>query len=712
MEPVMNEDIELRWIIDVIRRRWWLIAALAVLATVVAFIVSRVLLPVYVAKATLMISPAKSTSTSLSSDLTASERLALTYSQMLKDRTVLAQVVTQPGIKRSIGTVADEIQTEPITGTQLIRLTVSDSDPEQAALIANTLAEVFKGRVETLSNTRYSATLLNAQERIDSLQTTVGELEGKVDTLQLQKVQKDVLLSNKQDTLLTFRNDYQALQQNQQQIKLTASQISGNVFIFEPVMKSPGSTTASAVVSVGNFQAVGSNVPSTENVALTYSQMIIRTPLLEKIISDLNLQENPSELAQKITLEPIFGTQLLRLSVTDTDASKSETIANALVKYFVIQLKNLLAAPYADSLANIQTQMDEHSKTIDSLVSEITTLMTETTQLESEIGQQQTALSENRADLRDTQKTLEDLRITAADSADTVVISEPAQSPKKPSQNNAVYIALAGMVGLALGIGTAFVMEFTDTRIRTNLDVQKVIDSPFLGTISRFANKEGDLVIKTQPASDTADDFRILGKRIQELYEQQHVQSFLVTSPTPKVGKSVVVSNLALALGSVDLSVIVVDADLRLPRLHELFQANLENGLIDSLSIGSFNGCLQDTQQPNLKIMTSGGVPPNPAELLASPNLEKLIKELTRRANIVLIDCSPIVTAADASILAEAVDGVLLVLKAGVSESHSTTYAMEVLDRVKAKVAGVVLNAVPERRHTYVRYSRQGKQNR
>jgi capsular exopolysaccharide synthesis family protein len=351
--------------------------------------------------------------------------------------------------------------------------------------------------------------------------------------------------------------------------------------------------------------------------------------------------------------------------------------------------------------------MSDTGKSIDAAQSEIGKLTTEISQMEAEINRQEISLTEKRTDLREAQKNLENARSTSVESSDTVVISEPAEAPKKPSQNLLLYVGIAGLLGMCLGAGLVFVLGSIDDRIKNVQDVRKGVDLPILGTVRLFDRNVDELVLRSHPVSGPADDFRVLGAHIRRICEEEKVRTLLVTSPTPGNGKSVITSNLALALAKNSLNVIAVDGDLRLPRLHTIFGLAQEDGLSNSLPGGKFNGCLKNTQLNGLKVITSGEVPPNPAELLTSPNLAKLIKGLTSVANIVLIDCPPVLTTADASILASVVDGVVVVLKAGKSDSQAAKSTVEVLRRVKANVVGIVLNAVPERKEEYYGYYRK-----
>ena len=716
--PGMNtQEIELRWVFEVVRRWWWLIFSMALLATVVAFAVTAWMPPVYEASAKLLISPARNSTASQYTDLMASEQLALTYSQMLKDRSVLAAVKEQLSLEQSVGKLGDQIQAELIRDTQLIQLTVSDSNADQAALIANTLAQVFKARVESLSAERYSGTIANAQDRVQNLQTQVNTLEGQVKDLRSQKVGKDLLLGNKQVVLNGLRQDYQTIQSNKQQTEQAIAETTGKVLVFESVQVEKdyahGTYVASTVVSAGQVQDIGGTTsPTNDNAALTYGNLLIKAPMLQKIISDLNLTETPEQLARKITIETVSGTRLIRIWVSDTNATKAEQINTALVSAFITQTKALLTEPYTNRLAGIQLQFDNTSQSVEGLQNEIGVLTAEIAQLESEVDRQETILSESRTDLRESQKNLEGVLITAMESSDTVVVSEPAVPPVDPSGSHFLYVALAGMVGIFLGVGTSFLLEFIDNRIRTDQDVRKQFGLPAFGSIGRFNNEAGELVMVSDPNSASADDFRILSTHIRRLYENQGVRSILISSPTPMEGKTVVVSNLAFALARMGMRVVAVDADLRLPRLHKVFGLNQAFGLANTIKEESVNGSLQNTELAELKIMTSGGIPNNPAELLASPFTEKLVHDLLKTVDIVLIDCPPVLSSVDASILAQVVDGVLLVLKVGQSENLVTQKTLEALRRVNARVIGALLNAAPEQKEPYYQYYRRAADKR
>jgi capsular exopolysaccharide synthesis family protein len=153
------------------------------------------------------------------------------------------------------------------------------------------------------------------------------------------------------------------------------------------------------------------------------------------------------------------------------------------------------------------------------------------------------------------------------------------------------------------------------------------------------------------------------------------------------------------------LHVVVVDADLRLPRQHQLFGLSRGQGLTDALWQGSTNGKLKSTSVEGVKILTSGTSSPDPVETLSSPHMKTLLADLANEADFVIIDGPPILTVADATILAAGTDGVLLVLRAGNTGGQSARRAVEALRQARTQLIGVVLNAVPVRSDGYYRYA-------
>jgi capsular exopolysaccharide synthesis family protein len=194
-------------------------------------------------------------------------------------------------------------------------------------------------------------------------------------------------------------------------------------------------------------------------------------------------------------------------------------------------------------------------------------------------------------------------------------------------------------------------------------------------------------------------------------------RTLAATSASPLEGKSTTLANLAVVLAQAGQRVILVDADLRRPRVHKIFNVPNQIGLSSALlrSETTVDGCLHETQQPNLSVLTSGPLPPDPSELLGSQRFAAFVVALKERADIVLFDCPPVLGLTDAALLARQVDGVLLVVNAGTTRRQWALAAAESLQQVNARILGVILNRYRDKRNDYYSYryssgeeSRQG----
>ena len=268
------------------------------------------------------------------------------------------------------------------------------------------------------------------------------------------------------------------------------------------------------------------------------------------------------------------------------------------------------------------------------------------------------------------------------------------------SPHRAMNTALAGMVGGLLAVGAVFLFEYLDDKIRVPDDVDRHLGVKTLGTIGRLASDEA-LVTLAEPFSPASEAFHILSTNVRCAGVGDSVRTLLVTGVGSAGGKTTTAANLAVALAQAGLAVTVVDADLRHPRQHRLFGLDAQGGLTQSLVEGGMDGRLQPSQVERLSILPAGEQVPNPPQLLSSQRLRDILDDLTRKADVVIVDSPPVLPVTDATILAQAGDGVLLVINAGEIAQDVAQQAAESLRQVGAKLIGVVLNKVSTRRGDY-----------
>lgn len=207
-------------------------------------------------------------------------------------------------------------------------------------------------------------------------------------------------------------------------------------------------------------------------------------------------------------------------------------------------------------------------------------------------------------------------------------------------------------------------------------------------------NRQESLVTISNPRSPISEAYRSLRTNLEFSSLDRPLKTMVVTSAGPEEGKSTTLANLAVTLAQAEKKVILVDCDLRRPSQHEIFEVGNSLGLTSMVvdEEAFKNPPLQETPVPNLKLLPSGPLPPNPSELLGSRRMEEIIATLRERADLVLFDAPPIIAVTDAAVLASKVDGVLLVIKAGTTKRDHAQQAKALLEKVNARLVGAVLN--------------------
>ncbi|MDQ6653289.1 MAG: polysaccharide biosynthesis tyrosine autokinase [Acidobacteriota bacterium] len=306
-----------------------------------------------------------------------------------------------------------------------------------------------------------------------------------------------------------------------------------------------------------------------------------------------------------------------------------------------------------------------------------------------------------------------ELQVTNGDRPNDVNIATYSRLPKEPiGPPRLRNILVAFLLSLAAGIGLAFLLDFLDDTVKSVEDVDRFLHLPALALIPSSRNR-GRLIgtgdAPPSPAAETtalamisdarspiAESYRHLRTSLLLSSAGQPPKTILVTSSQPSEGKTTTAINTAFMLAQTGAEILIVDCDLRRPRLHSHFEAPNSRGLTNWLSGGTDIDALIQTydKQPNLKFLTSGPVPPNPAELLGSDEMRKLLSILSAKFAHIVIDSPPAISFTDASILSTMVDGVVLVVHGGRSSRAVVRRAKQQLLDVGAHIFGVVLNNV------------------
>ena len=329
--------------------------------------------------------------------------------------------------------------------------------------------------------------------------------------------------------------------------------------------------------------------------------------------------------------------------------------------------------------------------------------------------------------------------VVLAGMPNNITVVDYANTPDDPvGPNRFLGISLALVLSLILGIALALLLEYLDDTVRTTEDVEKMLRLPALAVIpsvkeltrrrllpttapagalqsaSNNGNSHPELLIDADPRSSLAEAYRQLRTSVLLSTAGHAPKTLLVTSSQPAEGKTTTAVNVAISLAQTGASVLIIDADMRRPRLHSVFGVENSHGLSTMLSSDLSDEEVIDMitrhESSGLHLITSGPIPPNPAELLGSEQMRHLIKTLETFFTHIIIDSPPIGTVTDGVLVGAIVDGVLLVVHGGQSSRDVVRRSKQLLQDVGAKIFGVVLNKVDLRPHDYYynRYYRQG----
>lgn len=220
------------------------------------------------------------------------------------------------------------------------------------------------------------------------------------------------------------------------------------------------------------------------------------------------------------------------------------------------------------------------------------------------------------------------------------------------------------------------------------------------------------LIVEKNSKSISAEAYKTLRTNIQYSSFDKEIKTILVTSTIPGEGKSTIAGNLALSFAQQDKKVLVIDCDLRKPSLHKIFKLSNLKGLSDIIVGNSDLEKAMYNYKDNFDILTSGKIPPNPSEILASNAMTALLEKLKTKYDIIIIDSAPLQAVSDAQIISNKVDGTLLVIRAGVTKREAILQAKELLNKVNAKILGVVLNGVENNSEKHYYYYESKEESR
>ncbi len=601
--------------------------------------------------------------------------------------------------------IMGNLEVNPKKDTDIIEIKFSAGTPFEAAKIVNIIIETYQRLNREYARREFKDLRVFLENQLDKKgeelrksEEALKEYREKAKLVALDESTKELISrlaeseASLEQSLVELDAQLEKKKSLENQLKERKNQLSADISIAStPLFNQLQNSYARLLAEKVTYQSLIEQDrvdPSEYQVQLqSFDNRLnaLKSKLSEeaKKVASSNMLQDPLQVAQKIT----------------TDILETETI-----------IRGLRA-----KISALQKVVDSYEKKLSRLPSQSLELARLTRQME---------VDKNTYILM-TQK-LEETRISEVGQKENVRILDKAimpQFPVKPKKK--MNLMLGALIGLGLGIGLTFMLEYFDDSIKNPEEIERM-GFPILATIPEISgsdvtkkavsnNGNADQVIQAEqiairlvthfdPKSPVSEAYRTLRTNIQFKKKETKKIVGLITSSAPKEGKSTTVANLAITMAQLGSKTALVDTDLRRPVLHSIFNLRKEMGATNFL-MGRTN--LEDIIKPtfvdNLSVITSGPLPPNPSELLGSDEMRNLIEKLRQNFDMVLFDSPPVIAVTDAAILSTLVDGVVLVIKAHQTHREAIKRAKGLLDNAEANIFGCLLNSISIER-TYGTY--------
>lgn len=699
-EPQQAGGVDLRHYLRVLLKRKWLILLVFLVVVGGTTLWARSQPKVYAAQISLIIDSKEprfldSQIQDVNSDSTtaywANKEYIETQSKIITSRAVAQRVVEKLGLNTDpeflglmklpeaqrdevmkrldvVAMVQGKVKVESLKDSRVSYIKIEDADPVRAALIANEVAQAYidESLAQKLKVTENATKWLD--ERRDSLSASARSSELALYTF---RKQADMLSTSIDDRANMVSSRLSATSQALTDVQLKIAGHRARVAAIRNVQQQKGSEDsmwAEALPAARENQTLQK---------LKDRMLALRTECTE--LQSRYLAEHPKlmECRDKLALvEKDFQRELSNL-VVGTEAELRESIEKernlqalfneARAEAFEVEKKKL-------ELDRLKQESDSAKRQYDSVF-----------------------------------KRLKDIELSGLLRTSNVRVLDAARPMMGPIRPNVPQSILFGVIaGLIAGLGLALMLEFLDSTVTSQLEIEERLGLTFLGFVPSIPQVEGqgkDLHIHREPKSHIAECTRAVRTNLLFMSPDRPLKRMLVTSSGPQEGKSTTAINLGIAMAQSGQRVLIVDTDMRRPRLHKAFGVPNDVG-VSSLVVGDGNldDALKTTEVPGLFLLPCGPVPPNPAELLHARAFGELLQSLDGRFDRIILDSPPVGAVADAIVLATQVNGVVLVLKSGVTHREVARRTVRALNDVKAMMLGAVLNDVNLDRSRYGDY--------
>jgi polysaccharide biosynthesis transport protein len=664
--------LDIRAYLDIIRRRKAIFIQVFVSMLVVGVVATGLSKPIYQTSAKLLV-PAGATSVNIvdsnnpiaailqatQPDSLATQMQDIQSAQFQNEARERAKIVPAPGV------IPPQVRIEALEGTNVLQISVEGGDPQAVVNLANAIVDLHLERTDLNSTTGLKETLDFVRGEKESASRALRLAEEKL--LDFEAAHRDPVSPEQREARLRERSDLEGrVREAETNVSTTEAQIGELKARLE---KEP----AERVVEV---QKKNPRVAELQGRVDQLKQQ--RTALLA--------QYKPTSRRVQAMDEQIAAAQ------AEVDAEpptiKEEGTAPSTRHAFL-----------ENRLAELETSLLGHREALNGARARMRAARplaaarpprdAEAVRLARDRDSAQEAYSMLSARLRD-------LEIRKNARLNTARSIEKAATPVAPIRpRKATNIALSALLALCLAVGVTILQEYLDDRVNSPDDVEQISPVPTLGHVPLMSANQPHLVTSLPANSHVAEAYRALRSSIGFAGIDGPLRCLEVTSASKGEGKSVTSVNLATAMAIDGKRVILVDADLRRPNVHRLLNIPNSPGLSEVLvGMKSLDEVIRETEITNLRAVSAGAIPPNPAELLGSSAFDQIVGQLEAQADIVIFDTPPCIPVTDPLIVASRMDGVILVLHVGQTRKAAVKHAIELLERSRSRIVGIVFNRV------------------
>ncbi|HLT28959.1 MAG TPA: polysaccharide biosynthesis tyrosine autokinase [Myxococcaceae bacterium] len=698
-----QSSLDWQWYLRALLRRKWWIAGIAAVVLALTAVVTLRQTPIYAASASLVIDVAapsylgekvQNASGDEYGNYWLNRDFMGTQYRIIQSRAVAQRVVDALGLQNDpdflgVGSKGDEksrlqrmseldavsllqqrLSVVPQKDTRIVQVRVEDPDPERAALLANEVADAYIAESLALKLRTSESASAWLEERLTDLET-----KSKQSELALFEFKKDG------DILTTALDDRLSI-------------VTERLTKYNAALTEVRTRIAALKARAEAFGKLRRDAPNASDWAegLPYAEGDTLLTSLRQTLMDVSAQ------CAELSARYLSDHPALMGCVAKQKASQ-ENLER--------ELNNRIRAAQTE-LAEAQA----NERNLDALLEQVKAEAFEVNRKQIAYDQlQREATNDQRLyDLVLTR--LKDIELSGMLRTTNVRSLDAARPSWIPVSPNVKQNLLFGLIaGLVLGVGVVLGREFLDSTVKTQEDVEERLRVPFLGLFPMVGEAEGmaaarDLHVFKHPNSAAAECCRAIRTNLLFATPDDPFKTLVVTSSGPEEGKSTITISLGVAMAQSGSRVLLVDTDMRRPRLHKAFGVPNDVG-VSSLIVGegSLERAVKSTEVPGLFVLPCGPIPPNPAELLHAQGFEKLLAELSETYDRIIFDSPPVNAVADAVVLGAQVDGVVLVLKALQTQRELARRGLRALQDVNANVLGAVLNHVDIESNTYGGYA-------